>query len=324
VRVEDRRLLGGLAAVLLVVFAIVGSNVAANHSPKPHDVPIGLVGTPRAVGAVAQPLKLSFPGAYEIHDYARPEDARTAILHRKIYGSYQPQPSPVVMIASAASPSVANLLEQTFRAVAQAQGAPAPKVQDLAPLPKSDSRGATSFSAVLSLIIAGVLGSTVIYVLGRHRPPPVRLGIAFSLAICAGLVTALITNVIVDAFPGRFFGVWIVASLFVLALILPISAFQVLIGVAGTAVGAVMFLVIGNPASGGSSAPELLPGFWRVLSQLLPPGAAVTAMRDVVYFDAHGAGQAFIVLAAWAVAGGAIVLTVHGVRSRKQHAAPLP
>jgi hypothetical protein len=99
-------------------------------------------------------------------------------------------------------------------------------------------------------------------------------------------VTALVTNVVVGAFPGHFVAVWGVAALFVFALGLPIAAFQVLVGAAGTGIGAVMLLVIGNPASGSSSAPELLPGFWRDLSQLLPPGAATTAMRDVVYF--HG------------------------------------
>jgi hypothetical protein len=32
---------------------------------------------------------------------------------------------------------------------------------------------------------------------------------------------------------------------------LPIAAFQALFGLGGTAIGAFMFLVIGNPASGG-------------------------------------------------------------------------
>jgi len=138
----------------------------------------------------------------------------------------------------------------------------------------------------------------------------------FALAICAGLIAALVTNVIVGAFPDHFLGVWAVATLFVLALGVPISAFQVLVGVAGTAIGAVAFLVIGNPASGGSSAPELLPGFWRVLSQLLPPGAAVTAMRDVVYFHGHGMGPALVVLFSYVVIGIVVEFTVHYLRGR--------
>jgi uncharacterized phage infection (PIP) family protein YhgE len=131
-----------------------------------------------------------------------------------------------------------------------------------------------------------------------------------ALGVCAGLITALITNVLVGAFPGHFFAVWGVATLFVLAVGMPIAAFQLIFGIAGTAIGAILFLVIGNPASGGSSAPELLPGFWRTLSQILPPGAAVTAMRDVVYFHGHGSSDALIVLAAYTVLAAASLLEI--------------
>jgi hypothetical protein len=172
---EDRKLVIGLLAVLAAVFALVGSNVAANHAPKPHDLPIGLAGTPQDIAPVAAQLQHSAPGAFEIHDYPSVTAARDAILNRKVYGAYQPAPSPLLLVAGAAGPSVANLLQQVFTKTASAQGKTL-TVQDVAPLPSSDSRGATSFSAVLSLIIAGILGSTVIYMLGRHRPPPVRLG----------------------------------------------------------------------------------------------------------------------------------------------------
>ena len=72
-----------------------------------------------------------------------------------------------------------------------------------------------------------------------------------------------------------------------------------------------MFVVVGDPASGGSTAPGLLPGFWHAISQLLPPGAGTTAMRDVVYFHAHGTTHAIVVLGAYAVIGfvAGIVIT---------------
>jgi hypothetical protein len=316
---EDRRLVIALVAALLVVFALVGSNVAANHAPKPHEVPVGIIGTPPVVGLVAGQVGHGAPGAYKIHQYSSLAAARTAILHRTVYGAYRPVPSPLLMVAAAASPSVAALLQQAFAAAARSQGK-ALVVRDLVPLPPSDSRGATAFSAVLSLIIAGIMGSTVIYLLGRHRPPPVRLVAMVALGIGAGLVTALVTNVVVGAFPGQFVGVWGVAALFVLALGLPIAAFQVLVGAGGTAIGAIMFLVIGNPASGGSSAPELLPGFWREISQFLPPGAATTAMRDVVYFHGHGMTQALLVLGVYAVLGATVVFLVHALRARATQA----
>jgi hypothetical protein len=308
-----------LVGVLVVVFALVGSNVAANHAPKPHDLPIGVIGTPPVVGAVAGPLRQRVPGAYRIHEYSSLAAARAAILHRTIYGAYRPGRSPLLLVASAASPSVAALLQQTFGTAARAQGQ-ALVVRDLVPLPSSDSRGATAFSMVLSLIIVGIMGSAVIYLLAQHLPPSRRLAAMLALGVCAGLVAAFATNVVVGAFPGEFLAVWGVATLFVLALGLPIIAFQVLVGAAGTAIGAVMFLVIGNPASGGSSAPELLPGFWRGLSQLLPPGAATTALRDVVYFHGHGMTSALIVLGLYAILGATLGLTVRILRARAKPA----
>jgi hypothetical protein len=141
-----------------------------------------------------------------------------------------------------------------------------------------------------------------------------------ALGIGAGLVAAFVTNVVIGAFPGHFLGVWGVATLLYLALGLPIAAFQVLVGAGGVAIGAVMFLVIGNPASGGSSAPELLPGFWRDLSQLLPPGCATTAMRDVVYFHGHGMTHALVVLGLWAIVGTIVAVIVNLLRDRARPA----
>ena len=311
---EDRKLLVASLGVLVLVFALVSSNVAANHSPKPHSLPIGIVGTPAVAGVAGAQLARAAPGAFDVHAYRSLTTARTAVLHRSVYGAFQPVPLPVLLVADAASPPVAVLLQRTFGTVASRSGR-ALAVHDLVPLPSSDSTGATTTSAVFSLIIAGLLGTTIIFTLTRHRPEQVRILVTVALGVGAGLITALVTSVIVGAFPDHFFQVWGVATLFVLAIGLPIAAFQVIFGIPGTAIGAILFLVIGNPASGGSSAPELLPGFWRALSQILPPGAAVTSMRDVVYFNGHGSSHALIVLAVYAVLGAAVAMIAYRLRT---------
>jgi hypothetical protein len=189
------------------------------------------------------------------------------------------------------------------------------------PLPASDSTGATTFSAILGLILAGLAGTSLVYTFTRHRGEVVRILATLVIAVGAGFLTAVITNFVVAAYPGHFFAVWGVATLFLLAIGMPIAAFQVLFGVAGGAIGWVLFFVIGNPASGGSSAPELLPTFWRALSQALPPGAAVTSLRDVVYFDGHGSLHSMIVLAIWAIAGFAVAIAVYRFRVHTKPAA---
>ena len=316
---DDRKLLVASLGVLVAVFALVSSNVAANHSPKPHGLPIGIVGTSAVAHAARAELARAAPGAFAVHPYGSLTSARTGVLHRSVYGAFQPVPPPVLLVASAASPPVAALLQRTFARVVSRSGR-ALAVRDLVPLPASDSSGATSFSLVLSLIIAGLASTTVVYVLTRHRPEAFRVLLTAALGICAGLITALITNGLVGAYPGHFLAVWGVATLFVLAVGMPIAAFQLIFGIAGTAIGAILFLVIGNPASGGSSAPELLPGFWRTLSQILPPGAAVTSLRDVVYFHGHGSSHALTVLGLYAVLGAAVAIVAYRLRAHPRAA----
>jgi hypothetical protein len=317
---DDRKLLVASLGILVAVFALVSSNVAANHSPKPHSLPIGIVGTPAVGDAARAELARAAPGAFAVHAYQSLTSARTAVLHRSVYGAFQPVPSTVLLVASAASPPVAVLLQRAFARVASRSGR-ALAVRDLVPLPSSESSGATSYSAVLSVIIAGLAGTSLVYILTRHRPEGFRVALTVALGVGAGVITALITNVLVGAFPDDFFQVWGVATLFVLAIGLPIAAFQVIFGLAGTAIGAILFLVIGNPASGGSSAPELLPGLCRTLSQILPPGAAVTSMRDVVYFNGHGSSRALIVPAVYAVLGAGVAMIAYRLRARAGPAA---
>ena len=318
---DDRKLLVGSLGVVVAVFALVFSNVAANHSPKPHGLRVGIVGTPAAVGVTGAELARGAPGAFDVHAYQSLTSARTAVVHRSVYGAFAPGLAPVLLVASAASPPVAVLLQRTFARVAGPSGR-ALAVHDLVPLPSSDASGATSFSVVLSLILAGLAGTSLVYAFTRDRPEATRVTVTAAIAVGAGLITALVTNVIVGAYPGHFFAVWGVATLFVLAIGLPIAAFQVIFGIAGTAIGWILFLLIGNPASGGSSAPELLPGFWRTLSQILPPGAAVTSLRDVVYFNAHGASHALIVLAVYAALGTSVALIAYRLRTHAGAATP--
>ncbi|SRR6266566_3203617 len=138
----NRKIMFVLAAMLALVFVFVGSNVAANHEPKPHGLPLGVVGSPPAVAAITGQLDRRAPGAFTVRGYRSPAAARTAILHRSVYGAFEPGPRPVLLVADAASSFVAALLTQTFRAAAHAQGQRL-TVQDLAPLPPSDSTGAT-------------------------------------------------------------------------------------------------------------------------------------------------------------------------------------
>ena len=71
---------------------------------------------------------------------------------------------------------------------------------------------------------------------------------------------------------------------------------------------ALSFIVLGKPGSGNASAPELLPGFWRVAGSCSRRAPAARRCRDAAYFDGHALAEPALVLAAWAIAGAALIL----------------
>jgi hypothetical protein len=141
------------------------SQTSPSTTRRHHGVPIGLIGQLSAAGRLVRRHPLS---GFAVHRFASLADARDAILHRRIYGAYSPAPPPPLLIAAAASPTVAAVLEQTFKAVARPRRLP---IHDLMPLPTSDARGATVFSIVPGLTFTGIMGSAVIFILTRDAPP---------------------------------------------------------------------------------------------------------------------------------------------------------
>jgi hypothetical protein len=89
-------------------------------------------------------------------------------------------------------------------------------------------------------------------------------------------------------------------------------------GPAGLVTAAALLLLLGFPSSGGAVTPQLQPSFYGAISAWLPPGAALTAFRNVVYFDWAHAAAPLLVLAAWAVGGFAIGLLAERRRSGRR------
>jgi hypothetical protein len=216
-----------------------------------------------------------------------------------------------VLVASAASPVVAQLLRERLGNGARAE--------DVVPVASGDPRGAALNLLFLPLMIAcfplaGLLGRAR---LSRGR----MLGAVLAFSALSGLaLTALLGAM--DALPGSYLAVSGAVALVVAAVALTATGLFRALGPAGIGLAALLFIVVGNPGSGNASAPELLPGFWRVTGQLLPPGAGGQAIRDVAYFDGHALAQPALVLAAWALLGATLILV--GRWAPKAAPAPAP
>lgn len=103
-----------------------------------------------------------------------------------------------------------------------------------------------------------------------------------------------------------------------------VAGLAALIGPPCIGAGAVLMVLLGDPFSGVTCAPELFPGPVGVIGQLMPPGAGGSLLRSVAFFDGSGAGGPLLTLAQWAALGPGAVLIGGRRRTRPPAAPPAP
>ena len=321
--IRNRRIAQLVVGLLAVQLLLVAAFVLPAHKPEPHGVPVGVAG-PAPAAAAAERGLAARGDAFEVHRYPDGARAQAAIERREVYGALLPADR-TLLVSSAASPAVAQLLTAGAASMAGAPGSAGAagaagaelRVRDVVPIAEADPRGATINLAFLPLIVVCL---PLVALLGRLELSPARLlGALAAFAALSGLLVVALVGAVLSALPGSYLALSAVAALIVLAVALPTAGFMRLLGPPGIGLGALLFLVIGNPGSGNASAPELLPGFWRVTGQLLPPGSGGQALRNVAYFDGHALAQPLLVLGAWALLGGALLFA-----RRRRAAAPAP
>lgn len=285
---------------------------------RPRSVPIGLVGASPGSEQLLQRLSAAEPGAFQFRLYADPAAARAAVEDRDVYGAFMVTPGRVTLIeAGAASPAMAQLLGAVGRSLtgqADPAGPAAPvglSVVDLVPLARADPKGVVFAAAVLPLTICSILVAGAVGVVVRFRPAWRQLVALSVLSAAAGLGTYLVAQPLLGALPHRPLASWAGLSLTILAISASTSGLIALVGPLGLGLAAVLMVFVGNPFSGVTSAPELLPGWAREVGQWLPPGAGANLLRSVTYFGGDAAAAHLGVLIVWAVFGFAAIVLGH-------------
>ncbi|MCX0242593.1 ABC transporter permease [Streptomyces drozdowiczii] len=300
----NRRLVGVVLLVPLVVTLALWAFAWPAARTAPRDLPVAIAGTAPAADQLQQRFE-ERDGAFEVHRYASEAEARDAIEDRTVYGAVvATAKGPELLTASAGSTVVAQLLREAVTAGAPA-GSEVP-VTDVVAAPAADPRGAVLGSSILPLAIAGVAAGAAVTVLGLRGA---RAGVALlGVAVLVGLLATAVTDSWLGALTGDWWSEAGTVALIVLAIGAPVAGLAALLGTPGIGIGALLMVLLGNPFSGVTSAPELLPRPIAVIGQLLPPGAGGSALRSVAFFDGAAAGVPVLTLGVWAVLGLVAVL----------------
>ncbi|MEU2285745.1 ABC transporter permease [Streptomyces sp. NPDC013178] len=289
-----------LAALALWAFAWPAARTA------PRDLPLGVAGPAAATAQVEKQLQ-RHEGAFEIHRYDDEAAARDAIEDRTVYGAVVVTPrGPELLTASAASPAVAQLLQQAVAQQAAADGTGIRTV-DVVAAPEKDPRGAALTASVLPLALAGIAAGAVVTLLGLRG---IRAALALAgAAALVGMVAAALAHSWLGVLTGDWWAEAATFGLSTLAVSAAVAGTAALIGPAGIGLAAFLMMFLGNPFSGAASAPQMLPEPAGAIGQWLPPGAGTSLLRSVSFFDGAAATGPALTLTWWAALGlGAVLL----------------
>mgnify|MGYP001227050452 CR=1 FL=1 len=306
------------AVVLALATVLVGILLAfalPAIKSAPHNVPIGVVAPAPVAAQVEAGIAAKAPGAFAVTAYDTPEHLTDAIKRRDVYGGLVVSTSgPQLLTASAASPAIAQTLTALGNAIASGQGLKLTVTDVVAP-PAEDPRGLGLTSGLLPLFL-GSLAPVVVLTTLVKRPVPQFVTVV-GAALVFGFSLAAVLHFGLGAFAGSYLLEGAAMASVLLAMSLTLGGLRGIGGMPAFGLGAATFLILGNPLSGASTAPEYLTGFWGWLGQVLPPGAGAQVLRSAAYFDGVGATHGWIVLSSW-MAFGVFLYAVSVARSSRQ------
>lgn len=299
-----------IAALALWAFAWPAARTA------PRDLPLGVAG-PAAATAQVEKRLAQHEGAFEVHRYRDEAAARDAIEDRTVYGAVVvTADGPRLLTASAASPVVAQLLQQAMAEQAAADGAQVRTV-DVVAAPAADPRGAALNASVLPLALAGMAAGAVVTFSGLRGTRAVFVLVGASALV--GVAAAGVADSWLGVITGDWWAQAGVFGLAALAVSGAVAGLAALLGTPGVGIVAGVVMLFGNPWSGAASAPQMLPEPAGTIGQWLPPGASATLTRSVAYFDGAAATGPALTLAWWAALGLGAVLLGSALKDRRKN-----
>jgi hypothetical protein len=307
-----KRVAAALAGGLVMLFASTTLLVAAYHAPRAKGLDVAVVGSPEQAAAVQGRLDAAARGAFDVRRYATAGAARAALGDTSVHGVLTVDRTGVhAQVAGAFGTAPTEAVVGAARGLARASRAPL-SVEDVAPLPSSDRRGLSSLFTMIGTLIPSLVFGAMLSLVGSRLPARLRWSAIVVFAVLAGIVTAFAVDVVVGALSDHLVGIAVVTGLLALAVSAAAHGLGHLRGPAGIAVAILLMLLLGLSSSGGALTYALEPGFYGAISQLLPPGAALTAIRNVEYFGWSATTAPLLVLGAWAAGG--LVLGLLGER----------
>jgi hypothetical protein len=293
----------GFAVVLTTMFGV--NYTSSGHEPIAANMPFGVVGS-TALADAAQGDLFSL----KITQYPNQQAATDAMSHGDIYGALvESGSSNELTVVSSISDLSPLDITKNFEAAAKKSGQTL-TVKPYAPTPLAPKDPFALVVAILlvPLLVGGYTAASLLTNAVGSASSRWRGLWLVGYSIVLALVVDLIATYWLKGLPSAsFWIVWPILSLIVAVVAVFTAVLRRVLGPAGVLVTMILLIQFGNPSSGGSNGVPYLPQFWNDIGPFLPPRNDYLLLRNTVYFDGNGIGQALTVLLIYLVVGGAIL-----------------
>ena len=293
-----------LVVAAIIAAAFIGMYVGLSRDPSPHQIPVTVVGADLG-GRLGEALG----DAVDVRIVRDRAAGRDLVADRDAVAVVsQTAPSTITLeVAGANGPSTVGAVEKLVGVYARATGAQV-VVDDVIPLVRHDSRGTAGFYVAFgvtlaSFVLAQMLMMSAALLHLRHR--------LLTITVFSGLVGVLasvLAGPVLGALPGHFVSLAVTLALLSAATALATKALAAWFGPIGVPIATVLLITVGNSTSGATIGVDLLPGFARVFSEILPPGAAIRSITDLSYFGGAHQWSGWSVLIGWIVVAAALTV----------------
>ncbi|WP_344573117.1 hypothetical protein [Streptomyces lunalinharesii] len=296
---------------LVVVAAFIGCYVGIARAAKPHRLPIAVVDS-----RLSAQIQQALGDSVAVHTEPDAAAADHALRHRDVVAVLTPLGADALHLEVAGANGLSTTTAAQNLVSAYAHGADKTvTMHDGVPLTRYDSRGLAGFYVAFGVTLSGFVLAQNILGLARTLHLRHRFTVMAAFAATAGVVGAVLAGPVLGAVPAPFAPLAVTLALLAGAAAFTTKLLGTFFGSVGIPISILLLLTVGNSTSGASIGADLLPGAARVLSDLLPPGAAVRAITDLSYFHGAHATVPLLTLAAWAV-GPALLTWARSARQR--------
>jgi hypothetical protein len=321
---NPRRLFAIAVLAALVGLGVTVSFGYADHDPKPHQVRIAVAAAPAVRARVTAGLQHAQPGGFDVVSIPSARAGVQSVRSQTNAGALIVPPRGAVTIVTAGATGV--LQQQTLSAALTAASRSMHRAADsldVAPLTSGDRAGLSSFVFCLGLLLPSVIGGVAIFLLGMRLRLWWRLAAAIVFALLAACGGVLALDTVLGALTGAGGALIGIGFLGALSFVLFVVALQALVGLQGTGLAAIAFILVGNAISGGSVPTAFLPAGFRQIAPWLPNNAIVRGARDVVYFHGHDLGHPLLVFGLWLAVAMSVLAAVDFLHLSERRLRPL-